>query len=76
MFRTRGTLAGLVISFGISPVNAMQQMVETSFGAGLGVQDLYSELSNNGGISYEPTGFNFQSNNSKAEGIGKIEIKP
>ncbi len=77
MVRTLGTLAGLVIGHVASPFNAMRQMVQTSFGPGIGVQDLYSEFSENGGISWEPTGFNLVSNNSKVFGTaGKFEIKP
>jgi hypothetical protein len=76
MVRTLGTLAGLVIGHTASPFNAMRQMVQTSFGPGIGVQDLNAEFSDNGGMSWEPTGFDFVSNNSKVFGAGKFEIKP
>jgi hypothetical protein len=76
MIRTLGTIAGIVTVHGVNPFNAMRRLVEDSFGPGLGVQDLYSEVSENGGMSYEPTGFDFQSNNQKVEAIGKVEIKP
>ncbi len=76
MFRTQGTLAGLLIGHVASPVNAMRELAETSYGPGQGVQDLYSEFSNNGGLSYEPAGFEFESNTSTAvEMMGKVEIK-
>jgi hypothetical protein len=74
--RTLGTLAGLVSSHVASPFDAMRSMVQTSFGPGEAVQDLHSEVSDNGGMSYEPAGFDFVSNNSKLFGVGKFEIQP
>jgi hypothetical protein len=72
MFRTLGTVAGLAIS----PFDVMRRQIRTSFGPGQGVQDLYSEFSDNGGISYESTGLNSESSVSSAKGVGKAEIKP
>jgi hypothetical protein len=74
--RTVGTLAGLVGGHVASAFDVMRSMVQTSFGPGEAVQDLHSEFSENGGMSWEFGGFDFVSNNSKLFGAGKFEIKP
>ncbi len=77
LFRVSGTLSGM-----ISPVNAMETKLTTTFGAGKGEQDLVTEFSEDGGFQWENTGPNVETLVSTANGVatgakdkGKVEIR-
>ncbi len=77
IFRTSGTLSGVT-----TPVNLMESKDTTSFGEGKGEQDLVTEFSENGGISFENTGPNVETAVGTAKGVvagskekGKTEVR-
>ncbi len=77
LFRVSGTLSGV-----ISPVNAMESKLTTTFGTGKGEQGLINEFSLDGGIEWENSGPNVETLVSTAKGVavgakdkGKVEIR-
>ncbi len=77
LFRVSGTLSGV-----ISPVNAMESKLTTTFGTGKGEQGLINEFSEDGGIEWENSGPNVETAVSTAKGVavgakdkGKVEIR-
>jgi hypothetical protein len=72
IFRMSGSMSGVV-----SPVNAKASKKGTlTFGEGKGEQDLVTEYSENGGLTWEPTGPNVLTEAASIKYASDVEVTP
>lgn len=72
LIRTKGSLSGV---FKSSSLNVSSNKAEIEFNSGKGEQDLYSELSTNGGATWENIGPGVEKTSAKTKQSGKIVIR-